>query len=162
MNKPPTIRQVAAALGVSPTMAHKLVTQGMPIGEGVEACRRWREANVRTRPHRTRAAAAPADGETFAHWRMRREKALALDAEASLQERLGNLVRVDQLTAEFAHRCAVARDLLLGVASRLAPQCAGLDATTANRLLADEMHRAIDELANTMFGIQPKKGKVSD
>jgi hypothetical protein len=164
VNKPPTIRTVAAALDLSPAMTHKLVRQGMPIAEGVEACRRWRAANVRTRPHLTRAAAptdGPAAGETFTHWRMRREKALALAAEVDLEERLGTVVATDAVVEAVARRCAAAKAMLMSVPGRLAPLVAGMDALSAQHFLDDEMRRALDELASLVFDVQPKlkKGK---
>jgi hypothetical protein len=138
-------------LGVNPGTLSRWHKRGCPLEP--EAAARWREqhAGVRVKPGAAAGNDAPAKVESFSAWRVRREAALAQQAEIDLAERCGQLVRVDHVDEMVTWACAVAKDLLLGLPARVAPAVPGLSADEVRALLDDEVRYALDQLADGLF-----------
>lgn len=68
--------------------------------------------------------------------------------EYELQQKLGNLVRVDDVRRAAMEKARVARDALLGIPDRLAPLLAAeVDPAKVHSILAEELRRVCAELA---------------
>lgn len=142
----PTQAALARALGVTAPAIVKWKRAGMPT-DSIEAAQAWRAARVRPRVKSKPAPVADDDCTTYHGWRTRRERAQALQAERELRVRGGELVEVEAVIAILARRFGVARDRLLGIPSRVAPQVAGLGVHEAGALLEAEILAALEEIS---------------
>jgi hypothetical protein len=128
-------RDLADALGVSPSLVTRLKARGMPV-HSVEAAVAWRDVNLswrRSKGVRLDTAAAqmhtdppsqvavPLTGATVWENRARREAAEADLAEIRLAELRASLVKVDDVRSSYARRVLALRDSLLQLSARLAP-----------------------------------------
>ena len=137
----PSQQELAAALGVHPSVVTRDKAKGMPV-DSVTAAQAWRQANVRPRinPSTASVGAAPGvatarhqpadkpdrgasedEGDSYWTSRARREQAEAELAELKLAEQRGQLVRVADVRAAYARRAAGLREALLQIPARLAP-----------------------------------------
>jgi phage terminase Nu1 subunit (DNA packaging protein) len=138
------VRQMARALGRSPTLISRYKREGMPM-ESEAAATGWMLANVRPDP-RTRHEApphrhlndgprldAPAAPPDYHSARARREQAEAETAELKLRELRGELVRVDKIQSAHQRKVSAMREAFLQLPSRIVPL-----------LLADSSPEAVD------------------
>ena len=90
----PTVTAVAAALGVTRSTVQAWLRQGAPRGPGgrfdVKAIATWRAERD-----------APGPSEDREHWRGRRERALALEAEQRLKVASGELIAAAERDADL-------------------------------------------------------------
>ena len=153
---------IGRALNLSPAAMTKLKKQGMPV-ESVEAAQAWRVArqNVAQRkavPASLPPARAPlvdrlpppefVNDESHDAARTRREIAEANLAEMREAETRGDLIRLAAVKTALGIAFATAREALLQLPSRLAPQLAGeSDPATVQNLLHAEIHQTLVELS---------------
>ena len=168
---------LARALECDPTMISRWARRGMPT-DNVESARAWQASNIRSRvrigspppaapsnrptkatsgPAATTAAAAgaagspeadAADAGSYNEYRTRRERAEASLAELRLGETRGELIRLSAVKNALGTAFATAREALLQIADRLAPQLAGeSDPRAVHSVLYGEIHKTLLELA---------------
>lgn len=94
----------------------------------------------------------PAEGEaegyvSYQEARRREAVARAVLAEREAAVQAGQLVEVEKVLFVLGRRYSVARDRLLGIPSRIAPQAAGLDAHQAEVLIEQEIVDALAEIS---------------
>jgi hypothetical protein len=160
-------QDLAAALGVHPSVVTKDKARGMPV-DSVEAAQAWRKANVRPRinPSTPSARAAPrpssgpppsgsadapaaddAKGDDFWVSRARREQAEAELAELKLAEQRGELVRVSAVRSAYAKRAAALRESILQIPARLAAVLAAeTDHAKCHDTLQAELHQVLAQV----------------
>lgn len=157
------IREVARALDVNPGTALRWHRKGMPLE--VEPAKLWRaqHAGLRVKPTATSkppTQPAAADGGSFSSWRTRRERAAALQAEADLAEKRGQLISVAALRDVFGRWLSEAKDILLSVGSRLGPVLAvESDQRAVERAIDDEMNRALLALCGADEALASRQGR---
>jgi len=98
------------------------------------------------------------DGGSYNDWRVRREAAEAELAELRLGETRGELIRLSAVKNALGVMFATARESLLQLPSRMAPQLAGeTDPATIQNLLYAELHQTLVDLsgAGDRLGQQP-------
>jgi len=153
----------------------------------IEAARAWRAENVSSRlrvgssppsspanqparhassPATTGSGAAGTTGATgdeegasgtYSEFRTRREGAEAELAELRLFETKGELIRVAAVKTALGVAFATAREALLQLPSRLAPQLAGeTDPATIQNLLYAEIHQVLVDLAGVSDRLGPE------
>jgi phage terminase Nu1 subunit (DNA packaging protein) len=144
-----TQRELAALLGISESRVSQLVSDGTiragePVGAQVAAyCENLRAV-----------AAGRAETTEITTERARLLAAQATREEMRLSEDRRELIRVDAVRAELARRYVTARDTLMSLPARLATVLAGeADAAQVDRLLSDEIHRALSEIAAAELAI---------
>jgi len=167
---------IGRALNLSPAAMTKLKQQGMPV-DSVQSAQAWRVARqnvaqrkavppalqpVRAAPpaaQRAAAAAPAADrlpppeylhDESHDAARTRREIAEANLAEMREAETRGELIRLSAVRTALGTAFATAREALLQLPSRLAPQLAGeTDPASIQNLLHAEIHKTLLDLSGT-------------
>lgn len=156
-----TQSQLAAALGLHPSVVNRDKARGMPTHD-IEAARAWRLANVRARVRvsaPTQASAPPAPptrqapessaAADYASARARREMAEASLAELRMREQSGELMRADKVRQEVASICIYTRETLMNLALRLAPVVAAeTDQAKIELLLDTEFRQVLHALAD--------------
>ncbi len=178
---------LARALACDPTLISRWARRGMPV-DSVEAARAWHASNIRSRvrigapppaepanrpakgasgPAATAAAAAggavaPSDENVSGDYhvfRVRRERAESGIAEMREAEMRGELIRLSAVKNALGIAFATARESLLQLPSRLAPQLAGeTDPATIQNLLYVEIHQTLVQLS----GAGDRLGKPTD
>jgi hypothetical protein len=108
----PTQRELAQALGLSPSQVTRDAAAGMPTTD-VEAARAWRERNKRPRVN-------SAEANAYQKARARREAAAAERAELDLARRRGDLVDFAAARARLVSAVGHLRNDLLRIPARLA------------------------------------------
>lgn len=154
-----TYRELAAALGVNPGTALKWHRRGMPLD--VEGAKAWRAEHarlrVKTKPT-AGAVAAPDDDNTFTHWRTRREKALALQAERELARQARQLYRASEVHDEWGRVLTTVKQRLLSIPDRVAPQIPMEHSYIVHAALRREIHDTLTELSRH-DGAPPKENE---
>ncbi len=160
-----SLAEYARHRGCSRTAVSKAVKEGrISLTDGqidpVAADATWQ---ARTRPRAdTKAPAAPpvevgpADADmTYVEAKRREAVANARMAERAAATQAGKLADVDLLVAAMSRRFGIAREIALSVPSRLAPLVAAeSDIATVARMLADEMHRMLDEISDVAYAVR--------
>ena len=155
---PLTYREIGAALGVNPGTALRWHRKGMPLD--IEGARAWRaqHAGLRAKPKAKCDDAGSTAGGTFAGWRTRRERAMALQAERDLALQAGTLLRAADVESVLALHLTMARELALGCSSRLAPRLIGIaDQRVMAGLIDEEMHRLLVHLAEPAVELKRRR-----
>lgn len=149
-----TQSQIAAALQVDKALVSRYKGMGMPV-DSIEAARAWKDANIRARiqdrpPADVGTPAAPASAAPPDYWleRARREQAEAAIAELRRGEMQGELIRVSAVRAAMTNAYVTAREGILNIPARLAPQLAAeSDPAVVQELLQAELHGVLTALA---------------
>lgn len=142
-----TVHDLAQLLGIGPRRVQQLVrekiiargTRGRyPLPESVRGYVRYLSAQ------------ASDDATDLTAQRIRLTKAQADMAELDLQQRAGQLVSVDEITAEWGSMLATVRTRLLAMPAKLAPVIVTeRTAGGAFAMLEREVHEALTELSRT-------------
>lgn len=161
MNNTPTdlpVREMARRLGLAPSMVIKLRDAGMPMHCEVAAAQ-WRTEHVAPRPGTAKPGATATGTATptkYAPWRARRERALALQAEADLEKQARRLVHGREVYQKMALRLVAAREVLRTCSDRLAPVVANeTDIGRCALLIDTEMTRVEAELRGLAEDLKP-------
>ena len=104
-----------------------------------KADHQWRERTDATKVTRGRTTAAPAG---LMHWRVRRERALALAQERENHRIAGTLVERDAVARAIFDRVRIVRDRLLGIADRV-----DSDSKKCHDIVYEEIHATLTELS---------------
>jgi hypothetical protein len=160
-------KELAAALGIDPSVVARQKARGMPV-HSVAAAAAWRDAHVRPRvpeagaaptpryaapaghreaaPHQTqRADPLPPD---YLVSRARKEAAEAELAELRLAEERDAVIRVDAIKAQLAREFTSIRDALLQLPHRLAPILAAeTDSGEVSRKMEEAICECLQQLA---------------
>ncbi len=149
MTKKPTVRQIAAALGISHPRVVALSKEGMPT-DSIEAAAAWREAhtNPAARAGQMMKVSDLPD-EDFQTARTRREIADANLAELKEAEQRGELIRVEAVRSALASLISTTREGILQVPARMAPVLAvEADPGAVHDLLMSELNQVLSRLAS--------------
>jgi len=134
---------------IDPSLADYLWSEGsLSVDDEIEALRKAERLPKPGNGDGGNGSGGSARSE-FSEARARREKARAKIAELDLQERLGELVRADEVARAAFNAARHARDVLIALPGRIAPavHAAGtVEEITA--LLADEIENVCKELSS--------------
>ncbi|MBS0364915.1 MAG: hypothetical protein JSR67_03715 [Proteobacteria bacterium] len=151
-----SLKAYARRRGVTPKAVRKHRDSGrIPVGEDGKfdpkaADAAWQE-NVR-QPVGGRGRGQARRSATLSDSIARKERALADLRELELQQKSAELVEISAVRRSVLAAVGGARDMLLGLADRLAPVLVGrTDEREVHDLLTDEMRRACDEVASIRF-----------
>ncbi len=143
-SKPPTVKALAAACGVSPRRIGQLKTEGMPC-HSIEAALAWRSAQT--------------DNNSVE--KLRAERILLVQeqrAKIALENavRRGELVDVHEVHAAGLTIAAGTRAALLQLANDLPPRLEGLSAAKIGRVLRESHVRILNELSSGKWMDSPE------
>lgn len=161
----PLRKDLAAALGIAPSMVTKLADRGMPT-DSVEAARQWRADNLaahrtkqgrvdtaaraEARPGAQRAGRAAAQRRESPYLAARTQREL-IDTETArlqLMERRKVLVHRDTVRAEISRHLSTLREALLQLPVRLQSVLAQeQDEAKVHDLLQDEVHLLLERIS---------------
>lgn len=163
-------KELAEALGISPTMVSKLVKRGMPA-TSLEAAQRWRRRHLE--PARLKNArmafaagllpspveenpdaepsAAEADSTEYRAARAQRERTMADRAQLELQRLRGTLIDVAEASRVGFTFFRMLRDRLEAIPLRLGAQLAAMtDQQQVETLLGDELRALLKDAADQL------------
>lgn len=159
-----TIREYARHRGVSHTAVQKAIARGrIELVEGDDGQRfvdsdaadvAWEESTSKAMQRDDERAPPPepddpANPKSYAVSQARREFFKAGLVELEYEQRAGSLVAVDDVRRETFKRARQAREMLLGIPDRLAPEFVGItDLTAIRNRMAEEITRALMALAD--------------
>lgn len=149
MTKKPTVRQIAAALGISHPRVVALSKEGMPT-DSIEAAAAWREAHMNPAAQVGQAFRnGDLPDEDFQTARTRREIAEASIAQLKEEEMRGELIRVEAVRSALASLISTTREGILQVPARMAPVLAvETDPGAVHDLLMSELNQVLSRLAS--------------
>lgn len=130
-----TERQLAAEIGVSPSLVHRKRAQGKS------------DKQITEEAARTMRKASEPD-ITFAEAQRRKEAALARLREIEVAREEGRVVAVEDAAEGWGRMVSAFRSRMIAIPSKLAPQLFGMSISEIQDRLKDEIWQGLTELSN--------------
>jgi phage terminase Nu1 subunit (DNA packaging protein) len=141
------VQQLAKVLGVSRRRVNQLVLEGMPKAShgqyDLGACLLWAYQYEKSR----KSTAQPIENADLVAEKRRLTKAQADDAEISLAERRGQLVPISKFESEMAAMITTARQNLLNLSARIAPELEGQSREVIRHRVRKSIYDALTALS---------------
>lgn len=148
VNKPSTLREVAAKAGVSHVLVDRKLKQGKSEAQIIE------EANVRRQKQAEKPAKVTDKTESFAEAQARKETALANLRELELAEKRAELISAADVKTAWAAHIAGCKNKLISMADELMDKIAvESSAVKCRQMILDRVRTALAELSTDSSGV---------